>query len=306
MPVAVELNGLLPGRGPGRGAPGRGPGAPGLGAPGRGAPGPWGLGADGLAPWSWRPAGAAGALPGSTARRAGTRRRGPGLPPARAAEVGRGGRSARRPGHPRGTGAVLGPRFGRPGGRRRRDRRQPPGGRVGCRRGTARGGTVGRGRALRGAVGRPVGRGPGGRRGTGRGGGAVVAATLSRRCRASVGPRPGTARRRALARRGRGARPRPGTLTTLISLGGLICRLGGKCFLEPPDHRRLYRRGRRPYELAHFLELVHDGLALDTELFREFVNPDLRHYAPSRPSPLDPLPGPRPGQSVLRAGLSLW
>ena len=59
MPVAVELNGLLPGRGPGRGAPGRGPGAPGLGAPGRGAPDPWGLGADGLAAWpgwSERPA----------------------------------------------------------------------------------------------------------------------------------------------------------------------------------------------------------------------------------------------------------
>ena len=37
MPVAVELNGLLPGRGPGRGP--RWPGAPGLGAPpGRGAP----------------------------------------------------------------------------------------------------------------------------------------------------------------------------------------------------------------------------------------------------------------------------
>ena len=36
MPVAVELNGLLPGLGPGRGAPGRG--APGRGAPGRGAP----------------------------------------------------------------------------------------------------------------------------------------------------------------------------------------------------------------------------------------------------------------------------
>ena len=39
MPVAVELNGLLPGLGPGRGAPGRGPGPPDLGAPGRGAPG---------------------------------------------------------------------------------------------------------------------------------------------------------------------------------------------------------------------------------------------------------------------------
>jgi len=55
MPVAVELNGLLPGLGPGRGAPWRGPGAPCLGAPclgapGLGAPPPWGLGADGRGP----------------------------------------------------------------------------------------------------------------------------------------------------------------------------------------------------------------------------------------------------------------
>ena len=69
MPVAVELNGLLPGLGPGRGAPGRGPDPPGLGAPGRGAPGPWVLGAEGLPPgppwpgWSGRPAGAPGRCP---------------------------------------------------------------------------------------------------------------------------------------------------------------------------------------------------------------------------------------------------
>jgi len=74
-------------------------------------------------------------------------------------------------------------------------------------------------------------------------------------------------------------------------------RGGGKRLLEPPDHGRLYRRGCRSYELAHFLELVHDGLALDTELLREFVNPDFRHYAPSRPSPLDPLPDPSPGRA---------
>ena len=50
MPVAVELNGLLPGLGSGRGAPEGEPGAPGLGAPGRGAPGPCGRGVDGLEP----------------------------------------------------------------------------------------------------------------------------------------------------------------------------------------------------------------------------------------------------------------
>src|SRR6202023_1906192 len=64
----------------------------------------------------------------------------------------------------------------------------------------------------------------------------------------------------------------------------VVRRRCGKRFLEPPYHRRLYRRGCRPHELAHFLELVHHGLALDPELLREFVNPDLRHYAPSRPS----------------------
>ena len=54
MPVAVELNGLLPGRGPGRGGPGvpagarpwpPGRGVLGRGAPGRGAPGAWRSGA---------------------------------------------------------------------------------------------------------------------------------------------------------------------------------------------------------------------------------------------------------------------
>src|SRR5439155_9222680 len=174
-----------------------------------------------------------------------------------------------------------------------------PGRRVRCRYGTARGGAAGRDRPFRGAVGRPVGCAPGGRRGTGRRGGSVVAGTLRRR----RGPRPSPAHLAcplhcpAVARRGRAGRPGPGTLATLIPLGGLICPLGGKCFLEPPDYGRLYRRGRRPYELAHLLELVHNGLALDTELFREFVNPDLRHYAPSRPSPLGPLPDPGPGRA---------
>ncbi len=51
MPVAVELNGLLPGLGPGRGAPGRGPEPPGRGAPGRAPPGPCGRGVDGREPW---------------------------------------------------------------------------------------------------------------------------------------------------------------------------------------------------------------------------------------------------------------
>src|SRR5208337_4036190 len=83
-------------------------------------------------------------------------------------------------------------------------------------------------------------------------------------------------------------------------LGRLISSLGGECLLEPPNYRRLNRRGRRPHELAHFFELVHDGLALDTELLREFVNPDLRHYAPSRPVFPDLLPDPGPGRACCR------
>ena len=85
---------------------------------------------------------------------------------------------------------------------------------------------------------------------------------------------------------------------------------GTESFLEPAHDGRLDRRGRRTYELTHFLELDHHGLALDTELFREFVNPDLRHYSPL-PGP--GRTGPKPDhsrrsgvQSVLRADVSLW
>ena len=193
----------------GTGTPTRsaGPGRPGTGStrslrPGRGRPGT-------LTALILTASGGAGALAAlAIARRSWTRRRGPGaarpLAPARAAEVGRSGRGARRPGHPRGAGSLLGPLFGRPGDRRRRDRRQLPGRRVSrvrCRRGAGRGGTVGRSRSLRGTVGRPVGRGRGGRRGSGHG----VAGTLRRR---SPAPRQrrAAAWRRPQARR-RAARP---------------------------------------------------------------------------------------------------
>jgi hypothetical protein len=286
-------------RGTGTRTRGTGPGRAGTGStrslrPGRGRPGA-------LTALILTASGGAGALAAvGIARRAWrvrARRRGAGaarpLAAARAAEVGRGGWGARRPGHSRGAGPLLRPRLGRPGDRRGRDRRQLPGRRVSrirCRRGAGRRGTIRRSRPLRRTVGRPVGYGPGGRSGSGHG----VGGTLRCRHRASARPRPGTVRGRAVARCGLAARPGPGTLT---ALGGLIRSLSRKCFLEPPDHGRLDRRGRRPYELAHFLELVHDGLALDTELFREFVNPDLRHYAPSRPSPLGPLPDPGPGRA---------
>jgi hypothetical protein len=62
-----------------------------------------------------------------------------------------------------------------------------------------------------------------------------------------------------------------------------------ECFLEPADHRRLDRRGRGTHELAHLFELGHDSLALYSELLCEFVNPDLRHYAPLLGPSLGPL-----------------
>jgi hypothetical protein len=80
--------------------------------------------------------------------------------------------------------------------------------------------------------------------------------------------------------------------------------LGRERFLEPANNRRLNRGGRRPYELAHFLELDHHGLALYAELLREFVYPNLRHCAPStRPGLTGPVS--RSGQRVLRSGVSL-
>ena len=91
-----------------------------------------------------------------------------------------------------------------------------------------------------------------------------------------------------------------------LALPSRLRRVPGERFLEPADHRRFDRRGRRAHKLAHFLELGHDGLALYTELLREFVNPDLRHHAPL----LGPRGGPStgssadPGQGVLRVGVS--
>jgi hypothetical protein len=80
-------------------------------------------------------------------------------------------------------------------------------------------------------------------------------------------------------RRGTGiAAPRAVTRTRTSLL-----RSARELLLKPPDYRRLDRRGRRTHELTHFLKLGHDGLALYTELLSEFVNPDLRHYAPLPP-----------------------
>jgi len=103
-----------------------------------------------------------------------------------------------------------------------------------------------------------------------------------------------------IGRRHRG-RDRGRRRTAACGLAGprLLGLLGRECFLEPADDRRLDRRGRRSHELAHFLELGHDGLALYAELLSELVYPDLRHCAPSTRSG---LAGPvsRSGQRVLR------
>ena len=201
-----------------------------------------------------------------------------------------GGRRARRGGGPLrsrglrgGTGRTWyqrdGPRRGL-GGRRRRSRRSARslgavadtvGGRRSTRRGTHRAGRCRSRRSRR-------SRGPGttGLRDT-RADTPVIlpvpipglaGAGRTRRCRV----RPARA---AAARRAGTAGPplRPGSLS-------LLAPIGAESFFEPAHDRRLDRRGRRTYELTHFLELDHHGLALNTELFREFVNPDLRHYAP--------------------------
>ena len=351
MPVAVELNGLLPGLGPGRGAPGRG--APGRGAPGRGAPDGGVRGADGRVPWPWLawpwpglawpgPAWAAGltwppglagprwppGLPGPLGPLPGP----PGRPGRRAVGPGAGPGPSQARGSPwerPGSAALPGPgvcwgHSARPARDGMRATRGPApvaasavgwGGRGAISLGRSPdAGPVGRARLLRGAAFRArsaVRRDPGRRGGAGHrcarptviaGGQAAVLLgnadrlqATDRSCRAIASHRLGSRRLSILRRR------------PLVILRCLLVmrRRCGKRFLEPPYHRRLYRRGSRPYELAHFLELVHDGLALDTELLREFVNPDLRHYAPSRPS-FGPSTGPRPGQSVLRVGLSLW
>ena len=103
-----------------------------------------------------------------------------------------------------------------------------------------------------GRTGRAVRRDSGRRRGAGLGRGGLAVAlggTVSL----------GDAGRRARPVAARGTRPRG-----LVVLGGsllilrcflVVPRCGGKRLLEPAYHRRLDRRGCRPHELAHFLEL---------------------------------------------------
>ena len=79
-------------------------------------------------------------------------------------------------------------------------------------------------------------------------------------------------------------------------------RLAAELIFKSANYGRLNRRGRRTDELAHFLELGHDGLALYPELLSEFVYPDLRHCAPSvGPAP----PGHRGRSGAARAPVGL-
>jgi hypothetical protein len=188
---------------------------------------------------------------------------------------------------------------------RERNRRPGPAGRFGgladgCRPFGGRGNRSGLG-ACRRAGGRP---GLGDRcGGSGRSGPAAAVGTALTAADCGTG-RAGR-RGRPLGRRsGRHGRRGPcGSCRRAAAIGlsgpRLLRLLGRECFLEPADYWRLDCRGRRPHKLAHLLELGHDGLALDAELFCELVYPDLRHCAPfTRSGSSGPVS--RSGQRVLR------
>ena len=141
----------------------------------------------------------------------------------------------------------------------------------------------------RGALRRGRGRGDGGRRGGLRGSAAAGAAG------AGAGPAP-RATAGASAAGASGAAGAAGAGLGPRLRGGLGRGARGGCrgerLAEPPDDRRLDGGARRTDELTHLLELGHDGLALDSELLGELVDPDLRHSSPDlgpgrgRPGPL--------------------
>src|SRR5215472_5079894 len=97
--------------------------------------------------------------------------------------------------------------------------------------------------------------------------------------------------------------PRPGRLRCAGTVRPPSPRrlLGSERFFEPANDWRLNSRGRRPNELAHFLELGHHGLALYSELLSELVYPNLRHCAPST---WPGLPDPRTNRGSACSGRS--
>jgi hypothetical protein len=191
-----------------------------------------------------------------------------------------GGRAGRRGARTTGGRRRSGTRR-RTGTARRRTRggRSRPDGGSRRRRRSHRGCRCGRGgrcRGCRGSGRRRSGRGHRRRGRRGRCGGRRSGRRRSGRCRGCRG-----GRRSGRCRSGRArARGSPGA-----RLGGRTGR-GGRAALiaqlltQPTDDGRFNGRRRRPDELTELLELGHHDLALDSELFRELVDPDLGHISP--------------------------
>ena len=288
-PTAAR-SGIMPGLG--RGAPGRGP--PGPAAAGRGPPAPaagperpWGrgmpwLGAKGLLPGRALPPaaspsrprrspprgmpwlGANGLLPGRGAPGRGAARPvSPPCPPSRAAGASGAGRAA-------GRGPGVGPS------------RRAAGaagawaaGAAGAAGAGAAGAAGPRARPVPQRQGRPARVRP-------------VPAPARRRCRSS---RRGSSRRRSDgcrssrcggSRRCRcgGASARLGRRLARLGLGPAGAELGGERLADLAYDGRLDGRACRPDELALFLQVVEQCLALDSELLGELVDPDLSHVSP--------------------------
>src|SRR5205823_10067462 len=79
-------------------------------------------------------------------------------------------------------------------------------------------------------------------------------------------------------------------------------RTGGReHLLQPPRYRGLHGRGRALHELAHFLELGQNDLALDAELLGELVDAGLAcHWTPHLRPGGDPLDLELPGKRCHR------
>ena len=75
-----------------------------------------------------------------------------------------------------------------------------------------------------------------------------------------------------------------------------------RALAQTPYDGRLDGGARRTDELTHFLELGHDGLALDSELLGELVDPDLRHSSPD----LGPVSGVDPDHSDVHGHAHRW
>ncbi len=193
--------------------------------------------------------------------------------------------------------ASLATLAGRRRARTRRRRSLTRGGRGRRRRGRgglrSRGGRTAR-TGCRGTGGRASRRRAGARRGLRRSGGRCRGRRAGCRCRLGGGRR-GLRGTLATGRTGRRGRSRSGTgLAGLArrrcgagrlgcgATGGLAARgqLRREGLTDLPHDRRLDRRARGSDEFSLILQMVEQGLALDSELFSELVDPDLSHFSP--------------------------